>query len=1583
MLVRTRQDCRYDFAFYANDALENVDLRKDIHFTIFDACEELADRNKFERAQKMLTKIYASIEETSSKYAFPYNKGHITLSKFVLTHYTCFKNFLFIIKEKHYVDDYLIDLYNVSLSWGYSKVIFLTFLLNYSYTFQSKLSVYDQATILLLCLLLTNVLRKQSNKVCERVGGKKKGSFVYVQERILSIKELLSGNSKGRGGVKTKEKKENTNNREDTNNRENAENGANAEKRPGLSILNFLPLSNEECENLFLFKAYNENRKKYVKCHEDAFPNFEADNEHLQLRDQLYDYEGKFFRNFERNLQIVKHLCVSKKTTNDLKLKVLYLLNLSTRDKISVQFNQLSIPRIKHILKKIRTNRNKNTVVHVHSVTKMGVPPCGVTTERQLKRVGHFSRKGEAPSGEHVTNVTSANYVGGTQKGLLPQPTQGRSPYGSSSMLARNPTGELADAHQLYTYGKRKEAIYSECVDTNPNRGKDIGKEKQKKNDSLDENFIFRVKSHKRLTSHEDNITILVSIFICINNLINNFDVLTAQRIVDKFSILSIYKEIKKGERMMLKRGAPWKESSRQNVKKGTNMRRSDLICDAKQEKGSTNMHRGEGPTGTEPRSIFDACLSDRNDEKWPPHYDPFRKIRNYSLFNKNEIDAKKNLETKLNMKNDKSHLQIDDIYKYIHYNSVYALVIYYCLCSDPQSGGDLTKLLSPKRGRRTSTRLEHLFERAPKKCSCDVYAFILRAELLLTVKRRICGMSGFIARAVSHRPNGDPPLLTLYFYLLKNSFNLNGTQSFDASVGLKFTYLFKSKMDALARNLLVYHNFILLLLSSFHKYSLRERIDESGVTGSDNVATSLQRCTRGGEKEKRGHSHSQNGSPKDDTTKRRCADRIFLYHECSQEFLSAYTNLVLTNSCNWLCGRRYFRCLLDVYFYLLRVMIRNGRKGEGPRSRRKRGFYYRQGDIRKLMGGIKKGEPNFANMLCSNLIGFYRNDCIVLPVEVEVEVLIFLYKLACKFTSERHIIYITNLIKMRRHTYVRRRKWHLIFRLLVNINEYDKLDFLFKLLFENDTIFDFLKYNRNMFLSLNVYNFNCDLSVSLNSSCLLYNQTLCKLGLPRGGVDARSGGDAAPSRGILRRRKNGQANESSGGSSGGGSGGSGGNRASNRASSPALQRSGKTPNEKLLRLLNAVHQLYRKEKRERKSAEKKQVNITYNFKGLKFSDLINFYEENYVKAFEKSKMVPSSSPFIFYDDHLFVYILSFYVVHYCKEFSKCDMEMLAKVYKKVGLKHELYELLSREADSCVKSLKGDKDVFDLRHIRTIIVCINLLHHCALILLEMDNLYEYQTNLNDIYLLILQLKYVYLHNKLHLQQRRSSNFLAYFDKCIVFNNLGRKKLYEKNFEKMFDHVVQENIPIGNYKINFLNLGLEDFISLVEQHPVFYETLILLKAYEKNYDDLVYAFIPKILYIQVILHGNKKYLRDYCSYSCVDNNTIRYVAKLFQINSIHLKFHKNFPTEKYKYLSAKNDVLTFDFSRYILSAINIQPHRAGEAETVWDYAQHVRSLKHVLGQTSNIDLKMKVCKKLGPDFDDLFCECRNSLNLTMN
>ncbi|EUD69289.1 hypothetical protein C922_00152 [Plasmodium inui San Antonio 1] len=1607
MLVRTRQDCKYDFAFYAHNALVNVNLRKDIHFTILDACEELADRKKFERAQKMLIDIHASIEKTSSKYAFPYNKGHIALSRFVLTHYTCFKNFLFIIKEKHYVDDYLIALYNVSLSWGYSKVIFLTFLLNYSYTFQSNLSVYDQTTILLLCILITNMLRKESNQVCEKVSGKRKPIFLYVEEKILSTRKLLSRNSKGRRRKETEREK-----------KKEKQNETEKEKCPSLSILNFLPLNNEECENLFLFKDYNENRKKYIKYHEDTFPNFEADNEHLQFRDELYYYEAKFFRNFERNVQIVKHLCVSKKTTNDLKLKVLYLLNLSTRDKISIQFKQLSIPRIKHILKKIRTQRNQNTVVHVHSVTKTRIPPCGVTTDRQLKRISQFCRKGEAPSDENVTNV---NYVEGIQKGLLPKSTQGISLYGSNNMLTTRPTGELPNPHDPSTYCKKKEAIYSGSRDIILNQGKDIGKEKQKQNDSHDEKFIFREKSHKRLANHEDNITILVSIFICINNLINNFDVITAQRIVDKFSILSIYKEIKRGERMMLKKGTPSKESFRQNAKKSTNTRRSNLNCHVKREKGSTNIHRGEVSTSMESRSIFDVCLSDRNDEKWPPPYDPFRKIRNYTLFNKNEIDAKKNLETKLNMKNDKSHMHIDDIYKYVHYNSVYALVIYYCLCNGPRSGEDLTNLLSHKRGKRTSNLLQHLFERARKKCSCDIYAFILRAELLLTVKSRICGMSGLITRPVLHQSNGDPLLLTLYFYLLKNSVSLNGTKAFDASVGLKFTYLFKSKMNTLATNLLIYHNFILFLLSNFQKYCLRERLDKSRVTGSGNMAISLQRCTRERKKEKEhstGHSHSENGvakgnTAKNDTSKRRYTDRIFLYHECSHEFFSQYTNMILTNSCNWLYGRCYFRSLLDVYFYLLRVMIRNGRKGEGPRSRRKPGFYYRQGDIRKLMEGIKKGDPNFSNILCSNLIRFYRKECIVLPSEVEVEMLIFLYKLACKFTSERHTTYITNLIKMRRHMYLRRKKRHLIFRLLVNINEYDKLDFLFKLLFEDMSIFDFLKYNRNMFLSLNVYNFNCDLSVSLNSSCLLYNQTLCKLGPTRAGVNEyyradrlseekapgsgtqrvetvvnHSGDDVAPNRGIIRRRKNAQANVRSGGRSASNRANNratnyASNHANNHASNHALQRSGKIKNEKVLHLLNAVHDLYREEKQEKKRAEQNQVNIFYNFKGLKFSDLINFYEENYVKTFEKSKMIPSASPFIFYDDHLFVYILSFYVVQYCKEFSKCDMEMLARVYKQVGLKHELYELLSREANSCVQSLKGNKDVFDLLHVRTIIVCINLLHHCALILLEMANLYEYHTNLNDIYLLILQLKYVYLHNKLHSQQRKSSNFLAYFDKCIAFNHLGRKKLYEDNFEKMFDHVVQENIPIGNYKINFLNLGLEDFISLVEQHPVFYETLILLKAYEKNYDDLVYAFIPKILYIQVILHGNKKYLRDYCSYSCVDNNTIKYVAKLFQINSIHLKFHKNFPTEKYKYLSAKNDVLTFDFSRYILSAINIQPTRAGEKETVWDYAHHVRSLKHILGETTNIDLKMKVCKSLGPDFDDLFCECRNILNLTMN
>eukprot|EP00366_Plasmodium_knowlesi_P002739 XP_002260236.1 hypothetical protein, conserved in Plasmodium species [Plasmodium knowlesi strain H] len=1568
MLVRTRQDCKYDFAFYAHNALVDVkldldlDLREDIHLTIFDACVELADTNKFERAQKMLSDIHASIERTSSKYAFPYNKGHITLSRFFLTHYTCFRNFLFIINQKPYMEDYIIALYNVSLSWGYSKVIFLTFLLNYSYTFQSKLSVYDQTTILLVCILLINMLRKESTQVCERLTKKKKNILLYVEEKILSSKKLLRRNSKG-GRTKESIKK------------------MSKKKCPALSILNFLPLNNEECENFFLFKEYNENRKKYIKCHEGTFPNFEADHEHFQFRDQLYDYEQKFFRNFERNVQIVKHLCVNKKTTNDLKLKVLYLLNLSTRDKISIQFNQLSIPQIKCILNKIRTLRNKNNVVHVHNITKLEIPLCGVTTERQLKRISQFCREEKVSSRENV------NYVGGTEKGFLLQYPWVKNLYGHSTMRTRKPTEDFANPHDPSTYGKEKETIYSECGDLIHNQGKEIGKEirkkKQKQNGSYDENFLFREKSHKGLAKYNDNITNLVSIFICINNLINNFDVITAQRIVDKFSILGIYKDIKKAENIMLKEDAPWKESFRQNRKKGANARRSDLNCDAKREKGKTNVHRGEVSTWIEPPSIFDVCLNDRNDEKWPSIYDPFRKVRNYSLFNKNDIDVKKNLETKLNMKNGKSHLLIDDIYKYIYYNSIYALVIYYCLCKGCESGGHLTKLLSLKKRKRTSNWLEYLLESAKKKCSCDIYAFILKSELLLTVKRRICGINGLISRPMLHQPNEDFPLLTLFFYLLKNSVSLNGTKEFDASIVLKFTYLFRRNMNILATNLLIYHNFILLLLSSFQKYSFRECLDKGSATESGNIAIPLQRCTRGRKNEKRRYSHSQNDVAKNATEKRQRADRIFLYHECSHKFFSDYTNLILSNSCKWLCGRCYFRSLLDVYFYLLRMMIRNRRKREGPWSTRKRGFYYRQGDIRKLMEGIKKGEPNFAKKLCSNLICFYRKHCIVLPAEVEVEVIIFLYKLACKFTSQRHITYIINLIKMRRQYYVRRKKWYLIFRLLVNINEYDKLHFLFKLLFENISIFDFLKYSRNIFLSLNVYNFNCDLSVSLNSSCLLYNQTLCKFGPPRGVIkeyyraDRQSGASAPGSatqrvennsdnnadsyKTVIRRSNNDQSNVRNVSSSAN-------NRVNDRASNNVLQRTGKMKKENLLHLLNAMHDLYRKEKREKKRAEQNQVNISYNFKGLKFSDLINFYEENYVKTFEKRKMIPSASPFIFYDDHLFVYILSFYVVQYCKKFSKCDMEMLAKVYKEVGLKHELYELLSREANKCVQSLKGDKEVFDLLHVRTIIVCINLLHHCALILLEMDNLYEYHTNLNDIYLLILQLKYVYLHNKLHLQQQKGSNFLTYFDKCIVFNNLGHKKLYEKNFEKMFDHVVQENIPIGNYKINFLNLGLEDFISL---------------AYEKNYDDLVYAFIPKILYIQVILHDNKKYLRDYCSYSCIDNNTIKYVAKLFQINSIHLKFHKKFPTEKYKYFTAKNDVLAFDFSRYILSAINIQPTQDAERKIAWDYTHHVRSFKHLLRHTSNIDLKMKVCKKLGSDFDDLFCECRNILNLTMN
>ncbi|SOV83649.1 conserved Plasmodium protein, unknown function [Plasmodium sp. gorilla clade G3] len=93
--------------------------------------------------------------------------------------------------------------------------------------------------------------------------------------------------------------------------------------------------------------------------------------------------------------------------------------------------------------------------------------------------------------------------------------------------------------------------------------------------------------------------------------------------------------------------------------------------------------------------------------------------------------------------------------------------------------------------------------------------------------------------------------------------------------------------------------------------------------------------------------------------------------------------------------------------------------------------------------------------------------------------------------------------------------------------------------------------------------------------------------------------------------------------------------------------------------------------------------------------------------------------------------------------------------------------------------------------------------------------------------------------------------------------------------------------------------------------------------------MIYAFTPKILLIQVVINNNKRYLSDYCSYSCIDKNTLKYIIKLFDIRSYHIKDYQSFPKQIYK------------------------------------------KIYEVFNQ---------VCKKLGDDFNDLYNECSNRLNL---
>ncbi|SBT80302.1 hypothetical protein, conserved [Plasmodium malariae] len=1564
MLVRTNHDCKYNFDFYIHKAVTNFNLRKDIFPGIFEVCEDLINSKKFAHVKNMLNDIYVSLDN-SSKYAFAFDKLHIKRNRFILLHYTCFKYFLHIIKDRRYIDDYIILLYKISSSFHYSNVIFLIFLLNYSYTFQSVLCIYDQTAILLLCIYLINILKKEINQKCKNMK-RRRSMFEYVEKKIRVVINLLNMNKEGKKRAKIK--KENNNNSK-------------------LCILNFLPLNNEESEQIFLFKEYHENRKKYMKYYKELFLNFEVYNEHMNLQSYFYVYSEKYFLNFNKHTNIIKYLCINKYTVQNLKLKVIYLLNLSTKKKIPINFTKLNISYIEFILKNIDQCKNRNTVVHVHSVIRNKQVKDEVKINKELRMMTIHCTYEDAK--KDIINTGNFNEELTKQENMKDSHVATNTYVKNSFIYNR----EILDARCCY--------INNSCANQTLNNNKsksihieDYNKkvlvgEGEKKNDGRNHfNFIFSVKRNHKNKLAKDKVNLLISIFICINNLINNFDIIMAQYIIDSFDIKNIYKQIKKDEKKKLKKE---KNTGYKNVLNCNSEWFSKNSIIKKEKKcdrtGPIDMFKSRGS------SIFDEIYDENlynEDEDSMNSYDPFRKIRNYYLQRKSEFDVKKNIETKLNFRHDMSYMNIDDIYKYIYFNSVCALVIFYYLCIDRKSALQLVKHFSSKMLKDKSklnklgglnklnelnrlNKLEQFFEMSKIHCSCDVYKFILTTELLFIVRKKAC----INLKPIFFFLNMEISFLIMFFYVLKNFTNIDCKKTFDTSIILKFICLFKKNLNMFAANLLIYHNFILLLLTNFHSYKL-ERSNNSGNSKNNNNYNNNTFNIYTTKREiKKVHLEGNLNVHKMKTGGEKYrVDNLFVYYECSQSFLNKYTNLITTNSCNIVFNSCYIRSMLDVYFYLFRIMIKNKyrenkRKGKYESDNKKklknwRGFYYHSGDIHKLLFNIKTLDRNFINLFFANIINLYKNMEIILPVELEVEIIIFLYKLACKFTSEKHIKKIERIIKIRIFTYVRKRKIYLVFRLLVNVNEYDKLNFVFKLIFENNYISSYLKYNKNIFLSLNVHKFNCDLSVCLNNNCLLYNEKIYKLKnyfhnikqsiIEKKQLKLSSTHKVAKSLCNRSTVTYGRSNERINTYKAAEVEREYGHVNKNKSVFKIFEKKNKK-NIFISNLLNILKNIYKNEKRERNKAEKNQINISYNFNDIHFSDLLILYEKNYVRKYQNI----SSPSFLFYDDNFFIHILSFYITIYCKQYANCDMETLLRIYKKVGLKYELYKLLKKKVTSSIKNLRNEnKDIFDDSSLHTITVSINLLHHCSMILLEMENLYAYNCNLNVIYLLILQVKYIYLYNKQKLQMTKNRNFSSYLNKFITLKALENNKIYEvDNIDKIFENVIQENISVSDYKINFLNLSLPSLISLVENHPIFYETLILLKAYEKNYDDLVYSFIPKILFIQVVIYNNKKYLSDYCSYSCIDKSTLNYIITLFQINSLHLKLYKNFPTKKYKYITTKKNLLTFDFDSYILSSINIHYSNMEEKRKFWDYGEHVLSLKYLLNQISNIDFKMKV------------------------
>ncbi|SCL97049.1 conserved Plasmodium protein, unknown function [Plasmodium berghei] len=1566
ILMETKFDYKYRFYYYTYKNLYSLNLEKEIYMDIFRVCEELISQNKFTYIKNMLSKIYSQIEDIE-QYAFEYNKLFIMLNKFVLLHYSCFKKFIHIIKNRKSKDDYISLLYHNSLSFGYSKVIFLLFLLNYSYSFQSRLSIFEQIHILFLCIFLINVIKNKEPNYKKNNINKKKSiyTFNYVKNKVHISENLFNNKSM----------------------RKNKDDKIRQKNNTKLCILKFLPLNDEEYKKIFLFKDYNENRKKYIKYYNGGILNFEIYNKYINLRNQFYNYSEKYFYDFTKNINIIKYLCIHKHTIKNLKLKLIYLLSLSTKSKISINFDKLSISYIKDILKGISSWTNWNTNVHVHCVTKNIYVDSEKQAQKKLnKMMNPIYRNSQLNNSKNrIKDKKNHEYNHNAAMNSLEtlhiiENSRNNNNHTSSRNSIRANENSVSNIKILDAY--RAENCNENIMKNNNFKGTD-NYHPNKSNNNLDSKFIFIVKESNDNELSKTNTNLLLSIFICINNLINNLDVIKAQYIIDNFYIDKIYDEIKCDEKN--KMSAELLENKKNNECDYNSKRLNKFNSIKKKKIGKDSFSNIAKNTNI--CSYFYEYLNEEEQEN-SYHYNSLCKIGNYEInqFNilnpeskkKDDIDVKKNIEIKLNLNNNDSFLKIDDIYKYIYYNSVYSLVIFYYLCIDAKFGLQLMKLFNyPKTKNRNKCNNAYalFFNNAISRCSSDIYKFVLQSQLLFCIKRN----TYIVLRPIFCDFKNEVPILKIFYYVLKYFIKVKKGTTYDALAGNKFIHLFNSRLNLVCANLLVYHNFILFLLDNFYVCSYKKYI-----------------CTNCKKQCYTNHTHSKDININNYDTKINIneyaansknkyeSNKAFIYYECSYEFLNKHINLVSTNSCSILYKRFYFKTILDAYFYILKILIKNrysknilndqkGYKEAKDRKRQRKSYYCSIGDIRKLLPSVKYSGPHLSNYLFSNLITIYVSNNIILPLEMEVEIIIFLYRIACKFTSEEHINQITCIIKKRVLIYIKKKKNHIIYRLLLNINEYSKLYFIFKLIFENKLIFDFLKCSKNVFSHLNAYNFNNDLSVSLNSNCSIYHERVYKLKnyffndtgkVPKNLCDNVFGNDKCACQisnyndtNISQCPKNHE------------------NCCNIFTKEENIV---KTTNLKFF--LNILDNMYKKDKLKRNEMEKNKMNICYDFNNLYFTDLLNLYERNVILFQHKNNQ---NKLCLFYDDHFFVYILAFYISIYCKQFNKGNFELIITIYKKIGLKYELYKLLHKRTKDCINMLKSDKDIFENDGtIQTIIFCINILHHCALILLEIQNLYKYNRNINNIYLLILQLKYIYLYNKHMLQNTKNQNFKLYINNYIKLGSLINNNVCNNEIHEIFENIIQNNIQVGYYKIKFLNLSLENLIFLVESHPSFYETLILLKAYEKYYDDIVYSFIPKILYIQVVIYGNKKYLHDYCSYSYIDKNTIRYIVKLFMINSVHLKYNNNFPTKKYKYITIKENTLIFDFSSYIKSAINLNIPKENKKDDIFNYPMHTISLKYILSQLNNIDYKIKACKKLGSDFDDMHYECKNILNLTM-